>query len=65
MKSRYLSASEKRDVVVGVIEVLKLQNPDCHVHVEVEDWTDEKGVPQYTATITTKKAPSAGSQSAS
>ncbi len=54
MKSRYLSASEKRDVVVAVIEHLKLQNPGCHVHVEVEDWTDGNGVPQYTATIKTQ-----------
>jgi hypothetical protein len=60
LKSRYLSEDEKRDVIVSVIEVLKLQNPDCHVHVEVEDWTDERGVPQYTATI--KSSGAAGSR---
>jgi hypothetical protein len=51
MKSRYLSASEKRDVAVAAVAALKLQNPGCHIHVEVEDWTDSKGVPQWTATV--------------
>lgn len=53
VKSRFLRESEKRDVVVAVMEVLKKQNPGCKVHVEVADWTDERGVPQYTATIST------------
>jgi hypothetical protein len=53
LKSRYLSGDEKRDVAVGVIEALKLQNPGCMIHVDVEDWTDSRGVPQYTATIKT------------
>ena len=57
MKSRYLSADEKRDVAIGIIEALKLQNPGCTIHVNVEDWTDSKGVPQYTATIKTTQSP--------
>lgn len=54
MKSRYLSPSEKRDVAVAAVEALKIQNPGCQVHVEVEDWTDARGVPQWTATIKTR-----------
>lgn len=60
MKSRYLTPGEKRDVAVAAIEALKIQNPGCIIHVEVEDWTDPNGVPQYTATIKTtssKKEP--------
>ena len=56
MKSRFLSVDEKRDVAVGAIEVLKLQNPGCAIHVEVEDWTDSRGIPQYTAKITTTRS---------
>ena len=51
MKSRFLNDDEKRDVAVAAIEALKLQNPDCTIHVEVEDWTDARGVPRYAATI--------------
>jgi hypothetical protein len=53
LKSRYLSEDEKRDVAVAAVEALKMQNPGCTVHVEVEDWTDSRGVPQFTATIKT------------
>jgi acyl-coenzyme A thioesterase PaaI-like protein len=55
VKSRFLREGEKRDVVVAVMEVLKQQNPGCTVRVEVGDWTDDRGVPQYTATISTVK----------
>jgi hypothetical protein len=58
VKSRYLTSSEKRDVAIAALEILKAQNPGCTVHVVVEDETDERGVPQYTATITTPKTPS-------
>ncbi len=54
VKSRYLTEDEKRDVAIGIIEALKIQNPGCIVRVEVEDWTDSRGVPQYTATIKTE-----------
>lgn len=53
MKSRFLNPDEKRDVAVAAIEALKLQNPGCTIHVEVEDWTDARGVPQYTAIVKT------------
>lgn len=52
MKSRFLSDSEKRDVATAAMEFLKAQNPGCTVHIVVEDETDERGVPQYKATIT-------------
>lgn len=55
MKSRFLSDSEKKDVVKAATEILRAQNPGCSIHVEVEDETDERGVPQYTATITPLK----------
>jgi hypothetical protein len=55
VKSRFLTPGEKRDVVVAAIEALKLENPECQIHIEVQDWTDDKGVPQWTATI--KKLP--------
>jgi hypothetical protein len=52
MKSRFLSPGEKRDVARAAHEILKAQNPGCTVHIAVEDETDERGVPRYTATIT-------------
>jgi len=54
MRSRYLSASEKRDVARAAVEALKMQNPGCIIQVEVADETDGKGVPQWTATIKTR-----------
>ena len=51
MKSRFLSPSEKRDVAVAAMEALKIQNPGCLMHVDVDDWTDSKGIPQWTATV--------------
>jgi len=53
LKSRFLSEDEKREVAVAAIEALKLQNPGCVIRVEVEDWTDARGIPQYIATIKT------------
>jgi hypothetical protein len=51
MKSRFLTASEKRDVANAAAAALRLENPDCHIHVEVEDWTNPLGVPVWTATV--------------
>ena len=39
------------------MEVLKMQNPGCIIHVVVQDETDAKGVPQYAATIQTRPEP--------
>ena len=55
MKSRFLTESEKRDVARAAMEFLKAQNPGCAVHVKVHDETDARGVPQYTATVSTLK----------
>jgi len=57
VKSRTLSESEKRDVARAAMEVLKMQNPGCIIHVVFQDETDAKGVPQYTATIQTRPEP--------
>ena len=42
-------------MVVAAIEALKPENPGCQIHIEVQDWTDDKGVPRWSATI--KKLP--------
>lgn len=55
MKSRFLSDSEKRDVATAAIEFLRSQNPGCTIQVVVEDETDDRGVPRYTATVTPAK----------
>ena len=51
MKSRYLSPGEKRDVEAAALSILRSQNPGCTVKISVEDWTDDRGVPQWHATI--------------
>ncbi len=56
MKSRFLSEGEKRDVATAAMEFLKSQNPNCSIHIVVEDETDDRGVPQYRATIVPAKA---------
>jgi hypothetical protein len=53
MRTRTLSESEKRDVIRAAMEVLKAQNPGCAIKIIVEDETDSRGVPQYTALIQT------------
>lgn len=50
-KSRFLSASEKRDVARAAMDVLKMQHPNCLIHVTVADETDDRGVPQYDYTL--------------
>ncbi|MDP3739747.1 MAG: hypothetical protein Q8R02_20335 [Hyphomonadaceae bacterium] len=55
MKSRFLTESEKRDVATAAMEFLKSQNPGCIVHIVVQDETDDRGVPQYTAKIVPAK----------
>jgi hypothetical protein len=52
MKSRFLSDSEKRDVAAAALDFLRSQNPGCIIQVTVEDETDDRGVPRYTAKIT-------------
>ena len=52
MKSRFLTEGEKRDVAAAAIAFLKSQNPNCQIQVIVEDETDDRGVPRYTATVT-------------
>jgi hypothetical protein len=51
MKSRFLSPGEKKDVARAAIDILKLQHPDCVVHVTVADETDDRGVPVYDYTL--------------
>ena len=51
MKTRFLTPGEKRDVVAAALHVLRPQNPGRHVHIDVEDWTDARGVPQWKAVI--------------
>jgi hypothetical protein len=51
VKSRFLTPGEKRDVAVAALDALKLENPGRHIHVEVEDWTDHRGVPRWTFTL--------------
>jgi hypothetical protein len=55
MKSRFLTEGEKRDVATAAMEFLKSENPGCSIQVFVEDETDDRGVPQYKATITPLK----------
>ena len=55
MKSRFLTDSEKRDVATAAMDFLRSENPGCIIQVVVEDETDERGVPQYKATITPPK----------
>ena len=55
MKSRFLTESEKKDVVKADTEILRAQNPGCSIHVVVEDETDDRGVPRYKAMITPLK----------
>jgi hypothetical protein len=52
MKSRFLSNGEKRDVIRAAEGVLKPQHPGCRIVITVADETDERGVPQYTYTVT-------------
>jgi hypothetical protein len=56
MKSRFLTPGEKRDVVAAALDVLKAQNPGRHIHIDVEDWTDDRGVPQWKATFDLPRA---------
>ncbi len=56
MKSRFLTESEKRDVATAAMEFLKSQNPGCTIHVVVQDETDDRGVPQYTAKVVPPKS---------
>jgi hypothetical protein len=56
VRSRWLSPGEKRDVAVAALDALKQQNPGCHIHVDVEDWTDDAGVPKWTARIEPRAA---------
>jgi hypothetical protein len=51
VKSRFLSPGEKRDVEAAALSVLRPQNPGCSVKISVEDWTDDRGVPVWHATI--------------
>ena len=55
MKSRFLTLSEKKDVARAAMGVLKAQHLNSVIHVTVADETDHRGVPQYTATISTLK----------
>lgn len=65
MRSRFLTDGEKRDVAAAAIAFLKSQNPDCNIQVTVEDETDDRGVPRYTATVTpAAKAGESGPQTA-
>jgi hypothetical protein len=52
MKSRYLSNGEKKDVEQAALFVLRPQHPGCTIVIAVLDETDERGVPQYTYTVT-------------
>jgi hypothetical protein len=52
MKSRFLSNGEKRDVIRAAEAILKPQHPGCRIVITVADETDERGVPQYTYTVT-------------
>lgn len=52
MKSRYLSKGEKRDVEQAALSMLRREHPGCTIIISVRDETDERGVPQYTYTVT-------------
>jgi hypothetical protein len=51
MKGRYLSVGEKRDVEKAVRAFMQSEYPGRIIHVEVEDETDDRGIPQYRATV--------------
>jgi hypothetical protein len=62
LRSRFLTPGEKRDVVAAALDLLRPQNPGCHVHITVEDWTDGRGVPKWTATILAQEEGEAGTR---
>jgi len=54
-KSRFLSESEKKDVAKAAMDFLRIEHPGAVIRVVVNDETDDRGVPQYTYTVTPAK----------